>query len=194
MKGVASLAVALVGAWLLMVDPVRAVGEADDRGLILRDTSLLAEPGQGAPLAELARGTTVAVHGRQGLWMLVTAPTPGGDQRGWMRLTALRLESGAPPTSAAGTAGGSSGFARFSRSVTGLLGGLRGRETRTAHATVGIRGLAPGEIETARFDAAALAWVAEAQASAAQARQFADSGGLTARRVPPLPAVAGRSP
>ncbi|MEX2479260.1 MAG: hypothetical protein WD928_00220 [Gammaproteobacteria bacterium] len=184
--------VALVSALLLTAAPVRAANESNDRGLILRDTSLLAEPGHGAPLAELARGTTVSVHGRQGLWMLITALTPGGEQRGWTRLTALRLESGAPP--AAGATGGSGGFARLSRSVTGLLSGLRGRETRTAHATIGVRGLTPGEIETARFDAAALAWIAEAQASAAQAQQFAASGGLTARTIPPLAPAAGRSP
>ena len=93
-----------------------------------------------------------------------------------------------PPMATSGSTPAGGGFARLSRSVTGLLGGLRGRESNTAHATLGIRGLAAGEIENAHFDAAALAWVAAASASASEAQLFAQAGGLIARDVPALAA------
>ena len=159
-----------------------------DRGVVLRDAPLRSDPGTGTTLAQLAPGTRVDVHGRQGLWMQVTAPTAHAGQRGWVFLPAIRLDGGAAAPAAVGSTPADGGFARLSRSVTGLLGGLRGRESNTAHATLGIRGLAAGEIENAHFDAAALAWIAAASASAADAQLFAQAGGLIARDVPALAA------
>ncbi|MEQ8232224.1 MAG: hypothetical protein RLW61_11845 [Gammaproteobacteria bacterium] len=158
-----------------------------EHGTLLRESALVAMPG-GAEIARLAAGTTLEVHGRQGLWLLVTAPGTEGARRGWTRLTAVRL-GGAAGTSAA-SAPQAGGFARFSRSITGLLGGLRGRDTRTAHATIGIRGLTPGELQTAHHDARALAMVAALGASRTDAELFAQAGGLTARPVPELAAPA----
>lgn len=180
-------------ALVLLVVPLAHAGNAAaaEAGVLLRDVTLHAEPG-GAAVAELARGGHVGVHGRQGLWLLVTAATAAGERRGWTRLMAVRLGSAVPPAGGAGSAGG--GFAAFSRSVSGLLGGLRGRDTRTANATIGIRGLTPSEITTARFDAAALARVAAAQASAAEARAFAAAGGVVARSVPEPAATAASAP
>jgi len=158
-----------------------------EHGTLLRDSALVASPG-GAEVRRLAAGTSVDVHGRQGLWLLVTAPGADEGTRGWTRLTAVRLggEAGGSTTNAPSE----SGFARFSRSITGLLGGLRGRETRTAHATIGIRGLTPTELRTAHHDAAALAAVAELRASREEAELFASAGGLEARAVGELAAPA----
>lgn len=180
-----ALALALIGlAW---PTGTRADESLIDRGVVLRDAALRSEPGTGTTLAQLVPGTRVDVHGRQGLWMQVTAPTANAVQRGWVFLPAIRLDGGAAAPAAGSTPAGG-GFARLSRSVTGLLGGLRGRESNTAHATLGIRGLAAGEIENAHFDAAALAWVAAASASASEAQLFAQAGGLIARDVPALAA------
>jgi len=185
---VSALSLALALFCLAGSSPARADESTADRGVVLRDSALRSDPGAGATIAQLAPGTMVDVHGRQGLWMLVTAPVASGGQRGWVFLPAVRLDSGAAPAAQPGAAPAGGGFARLSRSVTGLLGGLRGRESNTAHATLGIRGLAAGEIENAHFDAAALAWIASASASAADAQLFAQAGGLIARDVPALTA------
>ena len=158
-----------------------------EHGTLLRDSALVASPG-GAEIRRLAAGTSIEVHGRQGLWLLVTAPEADETTRGWTRLTAVRL-GGEAGASTANTPS-ESGFARFSRSITGLLGGLRGRETRTAHATIGIRGLTPGELRTAHYDAAALAAVSALRASREEAELFASAGGLQARAVDELAAPA----
>ncbi|MEQ8662737.1 MAG: hypothetical protein RLW62_18140, partial [Gammaproteobacteria bacterium] len=68
----------------LAVVHVRAADDVAEQGTLLRESALVALPG-GAAVASLAAGTTVDVHGRQGLWLLVTAPTASGVQRGWTR-------------------------------------------------------------------------------------------------------------
>ena len=182
----------LLGALLAAgISAALAGASVAEYGTLLRDSALVANPG-GAEMRRLAAGTTVEVHGRQGLWLLVTAPGADAGTRGWTRLTAVRL-GGAAGAAGASTANApsESGFARFSRSITGLLGGLRGRETRTAHATIGIRWLTPTELRTAHHDAAALATVAGLRASREEAELFASAGGLEARVVGELavPAV-----
>ena len=128
----------LLGALLAAgISAALAGASVAEYGTLLRDSALVANPG-GAEMRRLAAGTTVEVHGRQGLWLLVTAPGADAGTRGWTRLTAVRL-GGAAGAAGASTANApsESGFARFSRSITGLLGGLRGRETRTGRSTTG---------------------------------------------------------
>ncbi len=165
-------------------------GALVEGALVLRATTLHAEAdANSARVAELAPSTRVDVHGRQGLWLLVSTAAADPATRGWLRLTHVRM-TGEHHDAGAAQNGIGGGLARFSRSVTSLFGGLRGRETRTAHATIGIRGLTPGELTTATFDGAALDRVAAAAASAAEAEQFARAGGLVARNVPDVDEVA----
>ena len=162
-----------------------AAQSGGESGLVLYSTALQADPGQGAVLAELPSGTPVSVHGRQGMWLLVTAAVAGADTRGWARMTAVRFSGGPASPSA------SSGLAGFSRSLTGLLGGMRTRQPSTANATIGIRGLTPQELATAHFDAAALARVNAAMANREQAAAFASAGGLVSRPLSAAPPAAG---
>lgn len=162
--------------------PLQAAEEtAVDAGVLLRAATLHAQADlASASLAELAAGTSVSVMERQGLWLRVHASGEATPARGWLRLTAVRLTG--RPAETSGSVGG--GLARLSRSVSSLFGGLRGRETRTAHATIGIRGLTPAELETAQADPAALDFVAAQGAGPAQAEAFASAGGLVARAAP----------
>lgn len=168
---------------LVLLAGTVAAQQGGENGVVLYPAALHAEPGQGAVLAELPGGTSVDVHGRQGMWLLVTASVAGAETRGWARMTAVRFSGGPAGPSA------SSGFAGFSRSLTGLLGGMRTRQPRTANATIGIRGLTPQELATAHYDAAALARVGAAMASREEAAAFASAGGLVSRPLSTPPAA-----
>ncbi len=164
-----------------------AAGNGGDRGVLLRDAELHAEADASSTvLARLSVGTTLDVLGRNGLWMFAAHETAAGRTQGWVRLTRLRL-TGASAQVAPGSSGVSGGFARLSRSIGGLLGGFRSRQSESGSvATIGVRGLTPGELKTAHFDAAALGAVAAAVASNAEAENFARAGGLDARAVAEL--------
>lgn len=162
--------------------PLQAAEEtAIDGGVTLREAALRTQPAADAStLATLSPGTTLDVFERRGLWLRAGARGGGEAARGWLSITGVRLTG--KPSGAARTLG--SGLARLSRSVSSLFGGLRGRETRTAHATIGIRGLTAAELNAAQPDAAALDYVAAWRASAEEAGAFASAGGLMARAAP----------
>ena len=107
----------------------------------------------------------------------------GAETQGWLRFTELRFKRTAPEPAA--DAPSSSGFAGFSRSVSGFLSSFRGRNSRTAGATstIGIRGLTVAELESAQPDASALQWLGADTMSTEQAQQFAAAGGLSAKAV-----------
>ncbi len=154
-----------------------------DTAVTIRNTVLRSEPLQsGDVVTELAASTNVLVYERQRLWVrLGAAKDP--TTTGWLRFTELRFGTS---TAAKSDAPRSSGFAGFSRSVSGFLSGFRRGGSRTAQktSTIGIRGLTVAELETARPDAKALAAINRYVVSPADAEKFAGSGGLTARSVP----------
>ena len=160
--------------------------DAGDTATALRAGELHALPANGSDVVgSYAAGDTLSVHARRGLWLEVSH----GEQRAWARLTRLRMSSGVPAT---GSQPGNT-LTRLSRSLSGLLGGMRRRDNMSAHDTLGIRGLTAAELETAPFDAAALGAVTAATVKPADAAQFAAAGGLATRTVPDVPA-AGTAP
>lgn len=184
----------LCGLMLALAPAAPAVDDAGAEGaLVLRDTAVYAAPDRNSDeLGQLRRGDKVGVLGRQGLWILLAAENGRGE--GWTRLTSLRLTGSSRSTTTAPKQS-LGGFARLSRSVGGLLGGLRPRNSEPrSYATLGARGLTAAELEVAEFNAAAWSAVTAAAASAQDAETFARAGGLTARQVPDLPPAGGSQP
>ena len=154
-----------------------------DTGVTIRAAALRADPTPAsAAVKEFAANTPVMVFERQRLWVRV-ASADDTTTTGWLRFTELRFGTG---VTSASTAPKSSGFAGFSRSVSGFLSGFRGGSSRTANttATIGIRGLTVAELQAAQPDTNALATISRYSISAAEAEQFAGAGGLAAQHVP----------
>ncbi len=173
----------LISILYLLVIHVAVAEDPIDTAVTIRNTVLRSEPVQTSDVvAELVVDTDVLVYERQRLWVRL-ASVNDADTAGWLRFTELRFGT---TTAAKNAAPRSSGFAGFSRSVSGFLGSFRGGGSRATQktSTIGIRGLTVAELETARPDAKALAAISRYAMSSSDAEQFAGSGGLTARSVP----------
>ena len=184
---------ALLAGLLLTAAPPIAIPEAraDERSVIVQATTLRSGPGQSSgPVARLDAGTEVERGRRSGGWLAVETVDDGG-RSGWVQVWQVR-------TVAAGDSGGNpilNGLRRFSRAVSGLFGSEGAREVEQGNvtATIGVRGLKPGEFTGARPDPAARGRVAETRADPAQARAFAHAAGLSRRQVGTPGAAAGEA-
>jgi hypothetical protein len=147
-------------------------------GLLLSSTlTTLADPGQttvstelksspdasSSTVSTLSAGQTLQIGNRQGAWYQVK--TPQGE--GWVRMLNVRLQSGA-------TRSGES-------TMSGLAALGQATRSNTTVAT-GVRGLSRKDLEQAQENPAEVAKLEQYKASADEARQFAQAGGLPAPR------------
>jgi hypothetical protein len=143
--------------------PLLAVAET---GYISQATELRDTPNGDAPvLRALPAATPVDIRRRQGGWYEVLPGAPSAAagqsaQAGWVRMSSLRLH--APGERA------------------GLLDGGRALATQTV-ATTGVRGLSGEDLQKAAPDLVAVASLDAMAVSAADARDFAEQGGLESK-------------
>jgi len=150
-----------------------------DTVTVKRESQLRESPAESAPsLAALPVQTPLTrLATRRGPWIEVRT-TQG--QTGWVHL----FDVGTVPAAQGGN------FATGAlRGLTGLLGGgnALAPTTRTATATVGIRGLGAEEITNAQPNPIAVTLMETLQINTAQAQQFGAVAGLTAQAMAPLP-------
>jgi hypothetical protein len=159
-----------------------------DTVLVKRGIELREVPGDNArSLGHLAAQTPLSrLPERQGAWVQVRTAQ---GVTGWIHMFDIGASGGAKPSGTAGTAGGLGNLtSMFGRSNAPSHG------TNLATSTVGIRGLGAEDIARAQPNLAAVGQVDAMRVDAAQAREFAASGGLNAYAVPPLPAPARPKP
>lgn len=147
---------------------------------VKRDAPLRESPAESAPtLASLPAQTPVTrMQGRRGPWIEVRTAQ---GQTGWVHL----FDVGTAPAAQSGN------FATGAlRGLTGLFGGGNSLAptTRTATATIGIRGLGAEEITNAQPNLNAVVMMEALRVDAGQAQQFGSVAGLAAQPVEPLPA------
>jgi hypothetical protein len=134
-------------------------------------TPLRASPALNAKsLATLPVGTHAEQLEARGGWVRVKV----GTDEGWVRGTHMR---------AAGAAKKAAPAASTANPVTGLTGLFSASSTRPT-ATTGTRGLTPEQLANAQPAPAEVHQLERYAVTAAQARQFAHSGKLTAQQIP----------
>lgn len=154
----------LIAALLLL--PASAQAES---GTVLKDDTLRAEPFADAKNAgAVKRNEKVNILEKKGAWLKVTA----GKKTGWVRLLSVKRGAAGQGNEAAG--------------VLSLASGRAG--TGQVVSTTGVRGLSAEELKAASFNEAEVLQMEGYSVSAAQAQQFADAGGLKARKLDHLPA------
>lgn len=151
-----------------------------DTVTVKREAQLRESPAESAPsLAVLPVQTPLSrLTARRGPWIEVRTAQ---GQTGWVHL----FDVGTVPAPPGGN------FATGAlRGLTGLFGGgnTLAPVTRTATATIGIRGLGAEEITNAQPNLMAVTLMETLQMNAAQARQFGTVAGLTSQAIAPLPA------
>lgn len=138
---------------------------------------------QAAVVAELQTAARMQCWQRQGGWQQIML---ADGRLAW--LPRYQVRRGAPVETA--DSGLRARLEELARRVTGLFAGWatatpRARDNVTA--TIGIRSLNPGQTLAALPDPAQLGLLERHAATPEQARRFADSGGLRARRVEDWP-------
>lgn len=151
---------------------------AADTLIVKRATQLRETPSEAASgLAALAPQTAVTrLQARRGPWIEVRSAQ---GVNGWVHM----FDVGTMPVAQGGN------FATGAlRGLTSLLGGGNSlAPTRTATATIGIRGLGAEDITNAQPNLTAVAMVETLRLDAMQARQFATAAALTPQAIDPLP-------
>ncbi|MCX7628265.1 MAG: SH3 domain-containing protein [Methylophilaceae bacterium] len=145
---------------------------AGEPGTALKNDSLRAEPyGDAKAVGSLNRGDKVDILAKQGAWLQVKA----GKTTGWVRLLSIKRGSSSGGSEAAG--------------VLALASGRAG--TGQVVSTTGVRGLNEEALKSAKFNDADIQLLDTSAVSADDARQFAATGGLAARRLDYLPEPKG---
>ena len=127
---------------------------ANERGLVIRASDLLAEPFiDAAKLGPLAGNQPVTIVERRGGWLAVEV----GGRRGWVRMLNVRLEAAAKPAT----------------STAAMRTGSTGRTVAT-----GVKGLDEVDIRGASIDRAQLAQLERLAVSGADARRHAVQNNL----------------
>ncbi len=151
---------------------------AADTLIVKRATQLRESPAEAAPgLAALAPQTTVTrLQARRGPWIEVRSAQ---GVTGWVHM----FDVGTTPVAQGGN------FATGAlRGLTSLFGGGNSlAPTRTATATIGIRGLGAEDITNAQPNLMAVTLAEALRLDATQARQFATTAALTPQAIDPLP-------
>jgi len=143
-----------------------------ESGTALKADSLKAEPFSDArTIGNMNRGDKVDILSKQGAWLKVKA----GTSTGWVRLLSVKRGS----TSGGSEAGG----------VLALASGRAG--TGQVVSTTGVRGLNEEELKAAKFSEEEIKSLEANAVNASEAKQFAASGGLAARKLDYLPAPQG---
>lgn len=147
---------------------------AGETGVALKDDSLRKEPySDAATTGGVKRNDKIEILEKKGAWLRIKAS--GGS--GWVRM--LSVKRG---TSSQGNTG---------QGVLNLASGRSG--TGQVVATTGVRGLNEEELKAAKFNEAEIKQMESHAASAETARQFAQAGGLQARKLDYLPDPAATS-
>ena len=150
-----------------------------DTLIVKRATQLRETPSEASPgLAALAPQAAVTrLQQRRGPWIEVRSAQ---GVNGWVHM----FDVGTTPVAQGGN------FATGAlRGLTSLFGGGNSlAPTRTATATVGIRGLGAEDIANAQPNLTAVALADALRLDATQARQFAKVAALTPQSIDPLPA------
>lgn len=154
----------LLAALLLL--PGIALGA--ETGTALKDDTLRKEPYADAKsVAMLKRGDKVEILARKGAWLQIKTAKTGG----WVRLLSVRR--------------GETGKSNEAAGVLGLASGRTG--TGQVVSTTGVRGLNEEELKAAKFSEEEVKQLEANTVDAEQGRQFAEAGGLKARRLEYLP-------
>ncbi|MFN0040002.1 MAG: hypothetical protein ACKVP2_10870 [Burkholderiales bacterium] len=158
--------------WLFVCLGMPALSIAQEKGLVLKADSLLAEPFADAKkVGSLAKGVSVEILNKKGGWLQVKAAAA----QGWVRMLSIRR----------GEAGKASGATELG-GVAALSTGRAG--TGQIVSTTGVRGLSEEDLKSAKFDAQALQKAESFGVSRAEAEAFAKAGNLTALGFDALPA------
>jgi uncharacterized protein YgiM (DUF1202 family) len=163
-----------------------------ERTVVVEPATLRDGPGaQHAPVARLAQGAQVQPGTRSRGWLRVRTMDDRG-RSGWIRVWRVRT---VPAAQDDDTNPILRGLQRFSRAVTGLFGDAGGPDVEQGQvtATIGVRGLKPGEFAAAEPDPEARQRLATIRAGPAEARAFAREAGLARREVGGASAGAGES-
>ncbi len=149
-----------------------------DTLIVKRATQLRESPAETAPgLAALAPQTPVTrLQARRGPWIEVRSAQ---GVNGWVHM----FDVGTTPVAQGGN------FATGAlRGLTSFFGGGNSlAPTRTATATIGIRGLGAEDITNAQPNLTAVTLVEALRLDATQAQKFASSAALTPQVIDPLP-------
>lgn len=146
---------------------VAAPLQAEEGATLLRDTELRSEPYSDARvIAVLKAHTTLTILERRGGWYQART---AGYQRGWVRMSAIRLGE---------LKAGSSGVGETLRFLSSGRSGASGVTVAT-----GIRGLSAADVANAKPNHQAVQRLGRYQASAVQAQSFADQARLKSRQL-----------
>ena len=172
----------MVAAWLAIVMCLGAQAQTPaatgETVIVKRETQLRESPAETAPaLAPLpARTQVTRLLARSGPWIEVRTPQ---GVTGWIHM--FDVATTAP-------AQGGNFATGALRGLTSLFGGGNSlAPTRTATATIGIRGLGAEDITNTQPNLTAVTMVEAMRMDAAQARQFAATAALVTQMVEPLP-------
>lgn len=167
------------------------------RGEVVADALLRIAPSEAsASKQRIARGSGVDVIRRQGRWLEVRVPQSGAE--GWVKQVSVRSVSDGHAAPAEKKSGGF--FAGLARGISRLLGGSRDTPQSQGSVTVGVRGLAPEDLESAIPDVGELEKMESYRVDEQQAFRFAAEERLTAENIEyldvtpaaPAPSSGGR--
>jgi hypothetical protein len=145
---------------------------AGEAGTALKSDSLKAEPyGDAKTVGNLNRGDKVDILAKQGAWLQIKA----GKTTGWVRLLTVKR--------------GTSGSSSEAGGVLALASGRAG--TGQVVSTTGVRGLGEEDLKAAKFNEEEVKTLEANTVNASEAKQFATSGGLIARKLDYLPEPKG---
>lgn len=151
------------------------MAQAGDPAYAVRDTDLKAKPFSDAvTLSQVAANTRVEIMQRKSSWMQVKV----NGKTGWIKMLSLRLGE----ASARKKRGDSGLAALFNVASTGSSGST---------VTTGVRGLSEEQLKNTTSNPQELEAGKAYAVSKSEARKFAQSGKLSARKMDYLPAVEG---
>lgn len=163
---------------------------AEERTVVVEASTLRDGPAASAsPVTRLEPGTPVEGGARRGAWLAVET-RDGPRHSGWLRVWRVRTVAADDDDNPI-----LSGLKRFSRAVSGLFGGDSGEQVEQGEvtATIGVRGLKPGEFASAQPDTEARRRLGGLRADGNEASAFARAAGLNRRDVGSVGAGAGES-
>lgn len=145
-----------------------ATAAAAETGTALKSDSLRAEPyGDAKTVGNIARGDKLDILDKQGAWLKVKSAKASG----WVRLLSVKRGALGQSNDAAG--------------VLGLATGRAG--TGQVVSTTGVRGLSEEDLKAAKFNEEEWKKLEANRLPAGEAKQFAASGSLKARKLDYLP-------
>lgn len=160
--------------WILLALLAVSTSAVAESGTALKSDNLRAEPfGDAKAVGSIARGDKLDIVEKKGAWLKVK----GTKTSGWVRLLSVKRGALGKSDNAAGVLDLASG-----RSGTGQV-----------VSTTGVRGLSEEDLKAAKFNEDEMKRLEANGVSADEARKFAASGHLDARKLDYLPAPQGEA-